>query len=252
MSKSLEQLGMSQNLSQEKEEKLRHFYAMLEKLVGMDHGIQDTVAYLNALGFRTTESCEGHIDHGSLAPRVGMEAPGKPKWRFVGEEEIFKNVAEKHGVTLDEMFAYAAPKYNIPEDERVYPANEEEIIATWNEGWDLAPKEEETDEFKLWRKKTDTLAENLDVLVQEFYQKRNVGENEKLRVDRNDFNRHVYNYYLHNGGKDYLVMADPDEREKLSDEEKDVLRKRLEINQKEMKDFTEFLKEKYYNEKSNF
>ncbi len=259
MPKSLEQFDMNQNISSEKEEKLSHIYEGLKKYedesfgidsgIGIDASIKDTVAYLNAFDFNTVESCSGHLTHGSLSPRVAIEASEKPKWRFIGQKEVFEKVALKHRVTLEEVFEHTKPKYDLSlEDRDVQPKNAEQIGAVWDEGWDSTPKEEETEEFKLWRKKTDELAGQLDSLTQEFYEGRSVeGENSKLVVEKHDDPElpHVYNYFLHNGGEDYLVMVDPGERAKLSEEEMNVLKKRLEANQKEMKDFTEFLKEKY-------
>jgi len=246
MTDPLEQPNAGSNLSSEKEEKLSGFYKIAEKF-GVDPGIQDAIAYLNALGFNTNESCEGHIDHGSLATRVGVEALGKPTWRFVGQKEIFEKVALEHGVTLTEVSEHAKPKYGIPEEDMVYPENWEELYAVENEGWALTSREEETEEFKQWRSKTDELAEHLGELMREFYRERSAGEDIKLVVERHDDPElpHQYSFFLHNGGKNYLEMADPDEREKLSEEERNTLKARLEANQKEMKDFTEFLKKKY-------
>lgn len=255
MPRSVEQFNTSQNLSPEKEEKFRRIYQGLERFgkedFGIDSGIKDTVAYLNALDFNTVESCSGHLDHGSLAPRVGINAAEKPKWRFVGQKEAFEKAAQKYGVTLSEIFEYHKPGDERPPEERgIQPENAEQLETAWDEGWDSTPKEEETEEFRLWRKKTDELAERLNGFVQEFYKERSTTDNEKLVVDLNNDAElpHVYDYFLHNGGKDYLTMVDPDERAKLSEEEMNVLKKRLEANQKEMKDFTEFLKEKYRKE----
>lgn len=238
---------MNQNSSPGKEETFRRFRENAEKLE-IDEKVQDTVAYLNALGFNTAESCEGHLDHGSIAPRIAVNAPEKPTWRFAGQEEVFKKIAEKHGVTIEEIFEYVKPKYGIPEESRTRPENEEQITEAWNDGWDLTSREEETEEFKLWREKTDKLAGQLDALAQEFYKERSIAdENTRLVIEKHDDSEspHVYNFFLHNGGKDYLTMVNPEEREKLSEEEMNVLRKRLESNQQEMKDFTEFLKQKF-------
>lgn len=40
----------------------------------IDEGILKTVVILNALGFHTTQSCEGHEDWGSFAPWVDIKA----------------------------------------------------------------------------------------------------------------------------------------------------------------------------------
>lgn len=220
-----------------------HSYENLEKL-GVDSGIREAVVYLNALGFHTTESCEGHLDHGSLAPRVGIEAPGKPMWRFVNQKEVFEKTAKEHEVTLEQIFDYVAPKYGISAENIASRENEQEIIGAWIEGWERTPKNEETEYFKLWRAKTDKLAQDLDALLQEFYQGRIVAEDAKLVVEQNNKDIHVYNFFLHNGGKDYALNLNPHELENLGKEEIDARKRNLAMYQQEMKDFTEFIKER--------
>lgn len=41
----------------------------------IDSGIFDTVVALNLFNIRTTQSCEGHLDHGIASPWVQIEAP---------------------------------------------------------------------------------------------------------------------------------------------------------------------------------
>lgn len=244
MPKSWEQFNTDQDITPGKEEKIAHFYENLERL-GVDPGIRDTVAYLNVSGFHTTESCEGHLDHGTPAPRVGIEALGKPRWRFVNQKEIFENTAKEHGVTLEEIFEYVAPKYGITAENRASAENEDQVIQAWIEGWERTPKNEETEYFKLWRAKTDQLGQNLAALLQEFYQRRTVTENTRLVIERNSEDAHVYNFFLHNGGKDYALNLNPHELENLSKEEMDARKRDLAMYQQEMKDFTEFLKERF-------
>jgi hypothetical protein len=40
--------------------------------ISLDKGIKDTVIALNALGYRTIGSCEGHLDHGTGGPWVNI------------------------------------------------------------------------------------------------------------------------------------------------------------------------------------
>jgi hypothetical protein len=236
--------------SSEKEEKLRLCYKNLEKYGdGIEPKIKDTIAYLNALGFNTYESCEGHVDHGDLSTYIGMKELEQPTWRFVGEKEAFEKSAEKYGVTVSEILEYGRPKYEVSDEKFKMnrPKNEEQIVTAMIEAYDGVPKDKETPEFVIWRAKTDELKEKLDVLVQEFYKERIVPDDVmlKLETDNDPEFRSSYQFFLHNGGEDYGNHCDPDEREKLSDEEMNVLKKRLETRQNEMKEFTEFLKKKY-------
>ncbi len=41
---------------------------------GIDPGIREVVAVFNALGFKTTASCEGHLDHGVAGPWIDFES----------------------------------------------------------------------------------------------------------------------------------------------------------------------------------
>jgi len=245
---SLEQIDAAQISLLQKEEKLGLCYKELEKYGdGIEPKIKDTIAYLNALGFTTCESCEGHVDHGDLSTYIGMEATEPPKWRFVGQEEVFEGVAKKHGVTVSEIFEYVKPGYDLTLGPKIQPGNVDQIVSAWEDGWGKTPRETETDEFKKWREKTDEMKDKLDLLVQEFYKERTADSDVKLVVETENDPEfpHVYDFFLHNGGEDYGNHCDPDERAKLSEGEMNVLKKRLETRQNEMKDFTEFLKEKY-------
>lgn len=52
---------------------------------GIDVGIFDTVVALNALGFRTTQSCEGHTNRGIAAPWIDIS--------FAGSDEAQEKVS---------------------------------------------------------------------------------------------------------------------------------------------------------------
>ena len=53
---------------------------------GVDKGIRETVVGLNALGINTSASCEGHLNWGTGAPYVDIEAKNK------GRAKLKKNV----------------------------------------------------------------------------------------------------------------------------------------------------------------
>ena len=51
----------------------RKVAALIEGVeIPLDAGIKDTVIALNALGYKTIGSCEGHLDHGTGAPWVHL------------------------------------------------------------------------------------------------------------------------------------------------------------------------------------
>lgn len=66
----------------------------------IDEGIFDTVVYLNALGWHTSQSCAGHGDWGELAPWVEIEPiyNQDPKWLQVkaNQDRVEKENLELH------------------------------------------------------------------------------------------------------------------------------------------------------------
>ena len=45
----------------------------------VDEGIKEAVIMFNAVGLYTSASCDGHLDHGILAPWIDIEAPTNQK-----------------------------------------------------------------------------------------------------------------------------------------------------------------------------
>lgn len=61
-----------------KEQHYQEMQTIVSKLTdklgqGMDAGIAETVVFLNLLGITTSQSCEGHLEHGTGAPWVDIE-----------------------------------------------------------------------------------------------------------------------------------------------------------------------------------
>ena len=59
----------------------------------IDKGIRDTVVFLNALGFNTTSSCEGHLQgkHGYAAPWVDISPKQLSEVRrFKSDKELYR------------------------------------------------------------------------------------------------------------------------------------------------------------------
>lgn len=216
--------------------------ARLEKL-GVDEKIQDTVIELNRLGFVTTESCEGHLEHGNIAPRVRFEAPGRPEWRFVGEREAFESAAQANGITIEDIRENLRPKYGetITHDETA----EERIFQTLQQARTATPHETETEAFTRWREATNVLAARLKTWLTEHERSISDSDEEKLHIDVDDDPRSGrYAYFLHAGGSDYLDMIDPEELLQLPEVEKLKRRKQHAAYQKATKAFTDFLQRK--------
>ncbi len=71
---------------------------------GIDERIKETVAAFNLAGFHTDSSCEGHLDWGTGAPWIGVEAAGEPEERFTGEKEVVEKIAKKAQNMLNEFY----------------------------------------------------------------------------------------------------------------------------------------------------
>src|SRR3989338_1414592 len=66
---------------------------------GIEKEIKEPVVAFNAVGLPTTNSCEGHDNHGRIVPWVSVGAPNMPKERCVGQKEFEQKVYEENGVS---------------------------------------------------------------------------------------------------------------------------------------------------------
>ncbi len=188
----------------------------------VDEGIKSAVIAFNAAGLSTSASCEGHLDRAIPFPWINVEAPNRPQERFIGENEVWRRIAEKYGVPV--------------EDTR---------RAKHKEAWQEAMKErsqtEETEEFKRWREENVRLKEKAERLLEEFYQGREDEKEEpqpaRLVVD----GKGPLGFRIHSGGNDYGLRS-----KELTEEQRKELTPRLAQYQVQMQEFAEFLKEKYF------
>ena len=200
-------------------DKLRKKVDKITDALGMpvDEGIKEAVIMFNAVGLYTSASCEGHLDHGLPAPWIDVEAPNEPKERYVGEKEIFRKVARKYNLKVEEL----RRGYNI---EALEEAGREIV------------KNEETKEYKIWRKENQKLLKKAKKFLEEFYKNRKVEPDIKLEIE-------IFgngSFRIHNGGKYYKLVND------LSRKEKREVKKMLKKFREEMNAFTEFLKNKFF------
>jgi len=201
--------------SKTKEQLLEEKIAVVEKRVdligeGMDKQIIQTVAMLNLLELPTSGSCEGHLDHGLANPWVDVQATGEVSKKYMHEDEIRQQFAER---------------YNLPISEIGNGTNQE----VNNEFWNKLVLDDYTGEYLAWEKTNEPFALRLKELVDEF----NQGGNDQERLRLQEF-RGVAGRIT--AGQEEV----PDEVE-----DKGALAKRLIQRQQVMKEFTEFLKKKY-------
>jgi hypothetical protein len=100
-----------------------------------------------------------------------------------------------------------------------------------------ASKNEETKEYKEWKKENKKLLEKARALLEEFYKERKVDPDLKLEIFGGEDG-----FTIHNGGENFRPIGE----RQLSKEEKEKILKNLERYRSEMDAFTEFLKKKYF------
>jgi len=193
---------------------------------GIDEGIKNTVAYLNVLDFHTSQSCEGHIDGGVPTPWIAIESSSEPEERFIEEEEIFRNVAKEHGISLDQI--------KIADNMDAY----------W-EAINKCKQNGETEDFKEWREKNKKLQGKMKLLLDEFYEDRSVEENVKIIIEENADSNFNIRCNMNNGEYDSFIKPNNQE---MTEEKKKRFTLELERYRAEMDEFTEFLKKKYFEE----
>lgn len=203
-------------------EEIRHEVENIGDRLGrpIDEGIKETVVMFKASELPTSDSCEGHIARGLPVPYVEVSAPNQPEKRFIGQNESFEKAARKYNMTIEE-------------------AKTSKIDEAYWEAVKECSQNEETEEYKKWNKENEKLLAKGHNLLEEFYKERKVEPDVKLQIEEG-----VGDFRIHNGGEDYQPVIEH-ERE-FSEEEKKARAEKLKKYRPEMKEFTEFLRKKYY------
>lgn len=105
---------------------------------GIDSGIIEHVAILNAVGFNTSGSCEGHADWGYPFPWIDIEAEGRPQFRFAVERRAWE-------VALSEVRAETGI-----EDEQILRAEHWDKIDSILKRYPTPDDEPDLPEWKDW------------------------------------------------------------------------------------------------------
>jgi len=158
-------------------------------------------------------------------PWVRIESRNEPEQMFVGENEAYEQSAKKYDITIEEV------KRMINMD-------------AWQEARKIYKINDETKEYKEWRKQNKILKEKAKSLLDEFYKDREVRKDIKLRIENNPEG----DFEIHNGKYAYEYIKNEDEYdpEKLSLKRREKIENQLKEYQVEMLAFTEFLKKKYF------
>lgn len=81
----------------------------------IDEGIRETVVALNLLGFPTSQSCEGHLDHGCPYPWIDFETGTCPTWYDQAQEEACREgqSAEEEDAATAHLMALVAEYHHV-------------------------------------------------------------------------------------------------------------------------------------------
>lgn len=207
------------------EQKLKELEEVTDSLgEPIEKGTIETVAALNLLGIPTSQSCEGHTKDGLAAPWVMIAPPGEPI-RKVDQEKINQLISQKYG--LDNL--------KVASGQEPTQAHQD----AWKEQVEELAQQPDTEEFKQWQKGIDDYRKKLQQLIDGFYRRNTKPQdNGGLALETGaDYIK------IHNGGQDY----EKSNKDKLTDQDRIGLPGRLNHYQEEMKRFSEFLKQKYFN-----
>lgn len=207
------------------EQKLKELESATDRLgEPIDAKIKETAAAFNLLGFRTEQSCEGHLDSGVPAPWVMMAPPGEPIQK-VDQEKINQLISRKYD--LDNL--------KVASGQQPTQAH----LDAWKEQTDRLAQQPDTAQFKQWQKGLDDYRKKLQQLIDGFYRRNTKPQdNGGLALETGD------DYIkIHNGGQDY----EKSNKDELTDQDRIGLPERLNSYRHEMSKFTQFLKNRYFN-----
>ena len=112
---------------------------------GIEAGIKEPVVALNAHGIPTTNSCEGHHNHGRITPWISVEVPGKPMARYVDQKDFEESVYAQRGVSkelLQRDLAYLK-EFSL-EGQKITPEGFAELDAMLQKKHGLSEKDQES------------------------------------------------------------------------------------------------------------
>ncbi len=183
----------------------------------LDAGILDTVIALRACDIPTTQSCEGHIDHGHPAPWVHVRAPDEPPM-IENEMDALTTIKTTYGIDVEQ----------IKESQSQHIMDE--FLHLVRDG--------QSDEWKAWMSKNMLLQKQVQDLLETYASK--VG---------NDVAKQITIHSSTIGG-DFRIVAGLEQYEILNakqknQNERDALTKHLVDLQQIMQDFGAFIKQEF-------
>lgn len=193
----------------------------------IDPKIKETVIALNALGYMTSGSCEGHkgddAEQRRGLPWIDMQSGPEPEEKYEGENEIYSEIAAKYGISVEDVKRQRYQQAYEEANQRIW---QQPIAEAYNE----------------WGEANKHIAEKASLLLAEYYQGREVDPKVKLTIDSRGWTGRLKNQ----GYSDlYDVQFGPNGRDLAPGEEEEYVKAHLEDFQKEMEVFGGWLKEEY-------
>lgn len=186
----------------------------------IDPEIKEAVTAFIVNKFPTYDSCEGHIEKHSdkiiiLRPRVSV-GYDEPHQRFVNESEIRNRIASQFGISPDKL---------------------EENESAQRAYWDCIQKHDviETPEYLEIRAKNRELEKLISDIIQAFYKDREAQESIRLSIERIGPAGH------------FSVITGKELSEEIEESDLKKFQEELQQAQEEMRTFTQFLKERFFN-----
>jgi hypothetical protein len=186
----------------------------------IDAGIKETVAAFMVNNFPTNGSCEGHVEERfgrkiKLSPyiNIGIELP---KYRYVDEDEIRNRFAKEYNTSPEEL----GQENN--EASRAY--------------WDYLDDHDvlESPDYLEIRKENEELKKSMLSVLEKFYKEHHAADTAELVV------RGI------GPGGHFRVTTGNETVKGIDEADLDKYQKQLLVEQEEIKNFTSFLKENFF------
>lgn len=182
----------------------------------IDINIKETIIILNLLGFKTSQSCEGHMDWGRPYPWVSFSTEDVDIEKLLQKQSDIGDKIRKEEQKLAEKY----PNTHISKID--VDSEAPELIVLWKQSREAGEQIERLSQMKLIK---------LQDLINQFYKKHTGNYDQILLLSAFG----LTGYELLSIGSNWQATRDQDAK-----------KKKLKEYQKEMSLFTEFLKDYYW------
>lgn len=195
----------------------------------LDEKIRETIVALNLLGINTTQSDQGNY---ADTPWIEFQAL-EPKSYYVGENELRASVLECKNLQ-PEVMDQSSPLFDRSIQVDVWTESRDELMKNGAEY---------TTEFLKYHNETQKMVQKLQALIDEYYSQNPDLQGRNMKVEINyPYNDNQHPAYLHQLPHLEISVLKPSE----SEEERKIF---VAQTQAKMLKFTEYLKNKFFENK---